>query len=115
MALMEGIMRFGKKGKLSPHYVGPFEIMNHIGQVVYKLILPAEMSTIYDVFDSSMLKTYTTDLEHVIAPQTVQIQADLRYEEKPVQILDREVKKLRNKKISLVKVLWRNYMIKEAT
>ena len=112
---MEGIKRFEKKGKLSPRYVGPFEIVNHIGQVVYKLILPPEMSAIHNVFHVSMLKTYTTDLEHIIVPQTIQIQADLSYEEKPIQILDCEVNKLRNKEIVLVNDLWHNYRIEEAT
>ena len=108
-------MRFRKKGKLSPHYVVPFEIMNRVGQVAYELTLPTKMFAIHNVFHISMLKKYTTDPEHVIVPQTVQIQANLSYEEKPVQILDREVKKLRNKEITLVKILWRNHRIEEAT
>ena len=73
------------------------------------------MSAIHNVFHVSMLKTYTTDLEHIIVPQTIQIQADLSYEEKPIQILDCEVNKLRNKEIVLVNDLWHNYRIEEAT
>ena len=70
---MKGIMRFEKKRKFSPRYVGLFEIVSCIGRVAYKLILLAEMSTIHNVFHISMLKTYTANLEHIIAPQTVQI------------------------------------------
>ena len=77
-------MRFRKKGKLSPYYIGLFEIMSHVGQVVYELILIAEMSAIRNMFHVLMLKMHTADLEHVIMPQTIQIQADLSYEEKPV-------------------------------
>ena len=89
--------------------------MNNVGQVACELTLPVKMSAIHNIFHISMLKEYIADLEHVIMPQTVQIQADLSYEEKPIQILDREVKKLKNKEIALVKVLWYNYMIEEAT
>ena len=62
-----------------------------------------------------MLKKYIANTEHVTAPHTVQIQADLSYEEKPIMILDYKVKKLMNKEITLVKVLWRNHRIEEAT
>ena len=82
IALMEGIMRFRKNGKLSLHYVVPFEIVNYVGRVAYELTLPAEMSTIHNVFHLSMLKKYIANPEHVIVPQTVQIQADLSYEDR---------------------------------
>ena len=112
---MKGIMIFEKKGKLSPRYLGLFEIVNHVGQVAYELTLPAEISAIDNMFHVLILKKYIAGPEHVITPQTVQIQANLNYEEKPIQILDREVKKLRDKEIVLVKVLWHNHKIEEAT
>ena len=65
---MKGIMRFRKKGKLSPRYVGPFKIVNRIGQVVYELILLAEMSAICNVFHISTLNKYIADPEHFIVP-----------------------------------------------
>ena len=65
---MKGIMRFRKKGKLSPRYVVPFEIVNCVGRLAYELTLPTEISTIHNVFHVSMLKMYIADLEHVIAP-----------------------------------------------
>ena len=73
------------------------------------------MFTIHNVFHISMLKKYIADPEHVIAPQKVQIQANLSDEQKLIQTLNHEVKKLRNKKIVLVKVLWHNHRIKEVT
>ncbi|KAK6118929.1 hypothetical protein DH2020_047325 [Rehmannia glutinosa] len=112
---MKGIMRCGKKGKPSPRYVGSYMIVKRIGKVAYKLELPQEMTSIHNVFHVSMLKKYVADTFHVLTPQTIEIDESLSYEEKPIAILDREVKKLRNKEISLVKVLWRNHKIEEAT
>ncbi|KAK6144763.1 hypothetical protein DH2020_021583 [Rehmannia glutinosa] len=112
---MKGIMRFGKKGKLSPRYVGPYMIVKRMGKVAYKLELPQEMTTIHNVFHVSMLKKYVPDPSHVLTPQLVQIDERFNYEEKPITILDRGVKKLRNKEIPLVKVLWSNHKVEEAT
>ena len=89
--------------------------MKCVGKLAYELQLPKEMSAIHNVFHVSMIKKYTIDPDHVIAPQIVQVQTNLSYEEKPVEILDRSTKKLRNKVISLVKVLWHNHQVKEAT
>ncbi|KAL5556113.1 hypothetical protein UlMin_038349 [Ulmus minor] len=110
-----GVMRFGKKGKLSPRFIGPFEILERIGKVAYKLALPPELSSVHNVFHVSMLKKYVSDPSHVLEHEPIQVNEDLTYEEKPVQILDRKDKTLRNKVIPLVKVLWRNHKIEEAT
>ena len=75
--------------------------------------MPTEMSTIHNVFHVSILKKYISNLDHVLMPQTVQVQIDLSYDEKPMEILDRTVKKLRNKEISLVKVLWRDHRVED--
>ena len=115
VAPMKGVMRFGKKGKLSPRYVGPYEVVKRIGVVAYELALPETMSAIHNTFHISMLKKCVSNPELVIEPQVVQIQANLSYEEQPIQILDRKVKKLRNKEIALVKVLWKNHRVEEAT
>ncbi|MCQ7926341.1 hypothetical protein NP234_24490 [Salmonella enterica] len=103
VAPMKGVMRFGKKGKLSPRYVGPYRILERIEKVAYRLELPAEMASVHDVFHVSMLKKYVPDASHVLTMQSVQIYESLSYEEKPVEILDRKTKTLRNKEISLVK------------
>ncbi|KAL5570666.1 hypothetical protein UlMin_027241 [Ulmus minor] len=110
-----GVMRFGKKGKLSPRFIGPFEILERVGKVAYKLALPPELSSVHNVFHVSMLKKYVSDPSHVLEHEPIQVNEDLTYEEKPVQILDRKDKTLRNKVIPLVKVLWRNHKIEEAT
>ncbi|KAJ8750520.1 hypothetical protein K2173_015672 [Erythroxylum novogranatense] len=108
-------MRFGKKGKLSPRYVGPYEILERIGPLAYRLALPPELSQIHDVFHVSMLRRYRSDPSHVIQAGEVQLRDDLSYEELPVQILDTKDKVLRNKTVQLVKVLWRNHSVEEAT
>ncbi|XP_074567156.1 uncharacterized protein LOC141823836 [Curcuma longa] len=115
VAPMKGVMRFGKKGKLSPRYVGPYPILKRVGKVAYELELPQEMSAIHNVFHVSMLKKCIPSTNQVIEPQTVQVQEDLSYESRPIQILDREVKRLRNKEVPLVKVLWQSQRFEEAT
>ena len=108
-------MRFGKKGKLSPRFIGPYEIIEKVGPVAYRLVLPPELEKIHSMFHVSMLRRYRTDPSHVVSMETIELKSDLTYEEEPVEILAREVKELRNKKIPLVKVLWRNYKTEEAT
>ena len=73
---MKGVMRFGKKGKLAPRYIGPFEIKSRVGEVAYRLVLPPELSRIHPVFHVSMLRKYIPDPSHVIHPQAVEICED---------------------------------------
>ncbi|KAG8481801.1 hypothetical protein CXB51_026415 [Gossypium anomalum] len=96
------VLRFGCKGKLSPRFIGPYEISKRIGPVVYRLILPPELEKIHNVFHVSMLRRYRSDPSHIINPSEVEIQPNLSYEEELIRVLAREVKELRNKKISLV-------------
>ncbi|KAM2088514.1 hypothetical protein ACFX1T_032585 [Malus domestica] len=110
-----GVVRFGKKGKLSPRYIGPYEITERIGEVAYRLELPPELSKVHNVFHVSMLRHYVSNPSHVIPPQPLEINPDLTYDEEPVTILDWKDKTLRNKTVSLVKVLWRNHSAEEAT
>lgn len=111
----KGIVRFGKRGKLSPRFIGPYEIVERIGPVAYRLALPPELSRIHDVFHISMLRKYISDPSHILEPQPIQLMEDLTYEEQPVEILDRRNQVLRTKIIPLVKVLWRNHAVEEAT
>ena len=109
------MVRFGKRGKLNPRYNGPFEIVERIGPVAYRLDLSEEFSRVPNVFHISMLRKYIPDSSHVLETPEIELRDDLSYEEQPVQILGREEKELRNKIVSLVKVLWRNHLVEEAT
>ena len=84
----KGVLRFEKKGKLSPRYMGPYEIVERIGEVAYRLRLPPELAIIHDVFHVSMLRKYISDPSHVLRDQPVELKEDLNYEERPVQIVD---------------------------
>ncbi|KAM6552778.1 hypothetical protein CsatB_013540 [Cannabis sativa] len=112
---MKGIKRFGKKGKLSPRFIGPFEILERIGQVAYRLTMPPALAAVHNVFHVSMLRKYVSHSSHVLSYEALELQPDLSYEEQPVQILDRREKVLRSKTVALVKVLWRNSKVEEAT
>ncbi|KAM6568934.1 hypothetical protein CsatB_016919 [Cannabis sativa] len=112
---MKGIQRFGKRGKLSPRFIGLFEILERVGQVAYRLALPTALSGVHNVFHVLMLQKYVFDTTHVQSYEDIALQTDLSYEEQPVQILDKKEKVLRNKTIPLVKVLCQNSQVKEAT
>ncbi|XP_021752467.1 uncharacterized protein LOC110717973 [Chenopodium quinoa] len=112
---MKGVMRFGKKEKLSPKYIGPHEILQRIGKVAYRLALPMELSKVHDVFHVSQLRRYIPDKSHVLQPETIELDQSLTYEERPVKILDSKVRSTRNKEVKIVKVLWSNQEYEEAT
>ena len=109
------VTRFGRKGKLSPRFIGLYEVIEKVGPMAYRLALPPELENIHNAFHVSMLQRYRLDSSHVVSSETIELRPDLTYEEELVEILAREVKELRNKKIPLVKVLWRNHKTKEAT
>ncbi|RVW26904.1 Transposon Tf2-12 polyprotein [Vitis vinifera] len=112
---MKSVMRFGRKGKLSPHFVGPFEILERVGTLAYKVALPPSLSKIHNVFHVSTLRKYIYDPSHVVELESIQILEDLTYEEVPVQIVDVMDKVLRHAVVKLVKVQWSNHSIREAT
>lgn len=110
-----GVHRFGVKGKLSPKYIGPFEILRRVGEVAYEIALPPNLARVHNVFHVSQLRKYISDPSHVLVQEPLQIDENLAYEEKPLRILDSRVKELRNSRIPLVKVLWSNHGVEEAT
>ncbi|XP_070032458.1 uncharacterized protein [Nicotiana tomentosiformis] len=112
---MKGVMKFGKNGKLSPMYIGPFEILERVGEVAYRLALPPTLSAVHLVFHVSMLQKYYRDPSQVLDFSSVQLEKDLTYDEELVAILDRQVRKLRSKDIASVKVKWRGYTVEKAT
>ncbi|KAH9763231.1 Endonuclease [Citrus sinensis] len=99
----KGVFRFGKKGKLSPRFIGPFEILERIGPVDYRIALPPSLSRLHNVFHVSVLRKYIADPSHVLDNQPIQITEDMSYEEQPIEIVDRNEQVLRNRVISLVK------------
>lgn len=115
VAPMRGVWRFGKKGKLSPRFIGPFEILDRVGAVAYRIALPPNLAAVHNVFHVSMLRKYTPDPTHVIEHGMLPLREDLSYEEQPSRILARDTRRLRNKVIPLVKVSWGNRREEEAT
>ena len=108
---MKGVKRFGKKGKLSPHYIGPYKIEDRIGKVAYKVELPAELSIVHPIFHVSMLKKSIGDSVVIDHSESSGIQDSLSYEEIPFEVFDFQFRRLRNKEVPLVKVLWRNQSV----
>ncbi|WMV40253.1 hypothetical protein MTR67_033638 [Solanum verrucosum] len=112
---MKGVMRFGKKGKLSPRYVGPYRILKRIGKVAYELELPADLAAVHPVFHISLLKKCVGDPASIVPLESVAVKDSLSYEDVPVEILDRQVRRLRNKEVASVKVLWKSQSVEGAT
>nr|GFA63994.1 putative nucleotidyltransferase, ribonuclease H [Tanacetum cinerariifolium] len=110
-----GVRRFSIKGKLSPRFIGPFEILDRVGEVSYRLALPPQLSHVHNVFHVSLLRGYKYHPLHVISYPLNQIHTDLSYVEEPEAILDRQDRVMRNKTIPFVKILWRNHSEREAT
>ncbi|GJZ43564.1 hypothetical protein Tco_0590819 [Tanacetum coccineum] len=100
----KGVIRFGKKGKLAPRYVGPIEILERIGPVAYRLRLPEELSSVHDTFHMSNLKKCLADANLHVPLNEIEIDKTLRFVEEPIEIMDREIRSLKRSKISLVKV-----------
>ena len=110
-----GVVRFGKRGKLSPRFIGPFEILEMIGTIAYRLVLPPSMTGVHEVFYVSMLQKYTPDPAHVVDWGQIEVDTDGTFEEGPVCILDCRDQVLRRKTVRLVIVLWRHYGVEEFT
>lgn len=101
---LKGVMRFRNKGRLNPRYIGPFEILGRAGEVAYRFSLPPNLSLVYHVFHVSMLQHYISDESYVISINLVELSPNLTYEEKLMAILNRQIRKLRTKEITLIKV-----------
>ena len=110
-----GVVRFDKRGKLSPRFIRPFEILEMIGIVAYRLALPPSMLVFHEVFHVSMLRKYTPDPAHVVNWGQIEVDTDGTFEEGLVCILDSRDQVLRRKTLRLVRVLWRHYGVEEST
>ncbi|GKC30969.1 hypothetical protein Tco_1038263 [Tanacetum coccineum] len=100
----KGVIRFGKQRKLNPRYIRPFKILERIGPVAYRLELPEELSNVYNTFHVSNLKKCLSDKSLVIPIKELQLDDKLNFVEEPVEIMDREVKRLKRSHIPIVKV-----------
>ena len=110
-----GVVKFGKHGKLSPRFIGPFEILESVGTVAYRLAFPPSMSGVHEVFHVSMLQRYTPDPTHVVDWGEIEVDIDRTFEEGPVHIMDSRNQVLQRKTVRLVKVLWQHRGVEEAT
>ncbi|GJR00918.1 hypothetical protein Tco_0523902 [Tanacetum coccineum] len=102
----KGVVRFGKRGKLNPRYVGPFKVIERVGEVAYKLELPEELSRVHNTFHVSNLKKCHADEPLAVPLDGLNLDDKLHFVEEPVEIVDREVKRLKRSRIPLVKVRW---------
>ena len=109
------VVRFGNRGKLSPGFIRPFEILERVGTVAYLLALPHSMLGVHEVFHVSMLRKYTPDPAHVVDWGQIEVDTYGTFEEGPVCILDSRDQVLRRKTVWLVRVLWRHYGVEEST
>ena len=107
--------QFGKRGKLTPRSIGPFEILEMIGTIAYRLTLSPSMSGVHEVVHVSMLRKYTPDPAHVMDWGQIEVDTDATFEEGLVCILDSRDQVLRRKTVRLVRVLWRNCGVEEFT
>nr|GEV43309.1 putative reverse transcriptase domain-containing protein [Tanacetum cinerariifolium] len=102
----KGVVRFRKKGKLAPIYVGPFEILERIGLVAYKLRLSEELNSVHDTFHVSNLKRCLADVNLHVPLDEIKVDKTLCFVKEPIEIMDQEIKKLKRRKIALVEVRW---------
>ncbi|KAD4385523.1 hypothetical protein E3N88_25691 [Mikania micrantha] len=111
----KGVVRFRKKGKLAPRYVGPFKILERIEKVAYKLELPPELSNVHPTFHVSNLKKCLADQDLQVPLDDIRIDDTTHFVEKPVEIMDRDVKKLKRSRIPIIKVRWESKRCPEFT
>ena len=108
-----GVVKFSKYGKLSPRFIGPFEILERVGTVAYRFALLPSMSGVHEVFHVSMLRRYTLDPAHVVDWGEIEVDKDGTFEEGLVCIMDSRDQVLRRKTVRLARVLWRHSGVEE--
>lgn len=111
----EVLIEIWEKGKLSPRFIRPFEIIERVGAVAYWITFPPKYVGMHDVFHVSMLWKYQFNPNHIIQHEILPLERDLTYEEKPICILNQQERKLRSRMIQMVKMLWQHHSKEEAT
>nr|GEY34831.1 putative reverse transcriptase domain-containing protein [Tanacetum cinerariifolium] len=111
----KGVVRFGKRGKLNPRYVRPFKVLAKVRKVAFKLELPQEFSRVHHTFHVSNLKKCYSDEPLVMPLEGVHIDDTLQFVEEPIEIIEREIKRLKRSRIPLVKVRWNSWRGSEFT
>jgi hypothetical protein len=112
---IKGVKRFEVKGKLVPHYIGPFPILEKYGTVAYKLHLPPSLAGVHNIFHMSQLKKCLKAPVDIMLPEVTPLKADLSYPEHPIKVLDQKDHVMRRKTIKLFKIQWSNQSEEEAT
>ncbi|GKB44407.1 hypothetical protein Tco_0889349 [Tanacetum coccineum] len=102
----KGVVRFGKRGKLNPRYVGPFKVIERVRTVAYKLELPQQLSRVHNTFYMSNLKKCPSDESLVIPLEELRVDDKLHFVEEPVEVMDREIKQMKRSRIPIIKVRW---------
>ncbi|XP_073137293.1 uncharacterized protein [Henckelia pumila] len=115
VAPLKGVMRFAKKGKFDSRFVGPFEILDRVGTLAYRVAMPPNLVGVHNVFHVSMLRKYISNPFHVLNLEPLQSSPHMTYEERPDRIMEKQERRLRNKTIPMVKVKWLNHSDEEAT
>ena len=111
---MKRVMRFGKKGKLRPRYIGHYEILQRLGNISYELKLPNDLASVHPVFHVSIVKKCLGDPASILPVDRLGVYENLSYKEVPINILHRQAKRLKNVEFSTVKVLWTNHLVEGA-
>nr|GEW71593.1 hypothetical protein [Tanacetum cinerariifolium] len=106
VSIWKGVVRFGKRGKLVPRFVGPFEIVEKVGPMAYRLDLPGELNSVHNTFHVSNLKKCLVDPTLQVRLDEIRVDGKLNFVEEPVKILEREFKKLKRSRIAIVNVRW---------
>nr|KYP36308.1 Retrotransposable element Tf2 [Cajanus cajan]KYP36312.1 Retrotransposable element Tf2 [Cajanus cajan] len=101
-----GVDKALRARKLTPRFVGPYQIIQRVGPIAYRLALPPSLSNLHDVFHVFQLRKYVHDPSHVVELDDVRVKENLTFEKLPVVVVDHKLKELRGKSIALVKVLW---------
>nr|GEV73235.1 putative reverse transcriptase domain-containing protein [Tanacetum cinerariifolium] len=111
----KGVVRFGKRGKLNPRYIGPFQVLSKVGDVAYRLELPQQLSRVHNMFHVLNLNKYLSDESLVIPLEGLHVDDKLQFVEEPIEIMDREIKRLNRSRIPIIKVRWNSKRSPEFT